>query len=212
MYQTNPEIPINMVSAAFERFSRNGYVVYPPQKRIYKNLVDRFDDRLDEHETCKDIIEVGMGIGVGTAWFNNAVPFLDCVGTDRYKNHVAFAKELFPWCSFDQWDVSEKEYSRKFDIVIAIDVIEHIKNYELAIHNMVNTAKKELWFSTPNKNSLEIAKDRPANQFHVREFTVQEFIDALKSYGKVEVRHWDTFEVITDMNSKVTPLVYKLCV
>jgi 2-polyprenyl-3-methyl-5-hydroxy-6-metoxy-1,4-benzoquinol methylase len=83
----------------------------------------------------------------------------------------------------------------KFDVVVAIEIIEHIKNAKAFIEILVKKFDKRnkndptvYFFSTPNRNNKIIDKTHPRNNFHVREWTSGEFHKLLLQYfNKVEL-------------------------
>ena len=77
----------------------------------------------------------------------------------------------------------------KFDVVVAIEIIEHVNDWRTFVTNMIqkfdNRSKDvptEYFISTPNRNNKHIRDDKPYNPFHVREWTQEEMKDALGEY------------------------------
>lgn len=64
-----------------------------------------------------------------------------------------------------------------YDVVTAMDVIEHVEEDLNFIDDMVRIAKFNVFFSTPNWN-----KSRCKNQYHVREYTPKELIDIVREF------------------------------
>jgi SAM-dependent methyltransferase len=195
-YRENPEVSEDWVTRSIQFFNSFGSVVWPEQQKIYHNLKDRIKG--------KKVLEAGCGIGYGTALLHleNEV-----VGTDKNSRQVGYAKAIYPFCKFDVWDVSIRTY-QEHDIVVAIEVLEHIKDYQAAMKNLIDSAKDTIYLSTPNRNHPDIGNDNPHNKLHVKEFTPREIIKM--SGEKVEVLDWSTFEKL-DEETTVTPLVYKIC-
>lgn len=198
-YKENSEKEIDMVRLAFERFNEYGFSIWPQQMRIYSNLFDRLIG-------C-EILEAGCGIGTGTAILSlkNKI-----IGTDRFQRHIDFAKSIYPFSKFDLWDITLYPYDKKFDIVLAIEVLEHILDYKSAIKNLVASSKRVVYISTPNRNSLTAGTERPYNVFHVREHFPWELKKELEKYVPiVEIMDWDTFSILPE-DTKITPLIYRL--
>ena len=193
-YKENPEREQDRFEDTFDHFKRFGFVLFPQNKRIYENLYKLIWGR--------SVLEAGCGQGTGTAILSRATT-ANIIGTDKIEKNIKFAKELYSWIDFEVWDISKNPFRKKKDVVICVEAIEHIKNYRQAIKNLINSAKKEVWISTPNKLETE---NQPSNPFHVKEFTVKEMLEMIGNY-KVKILHWDTFEVL-DENTKVNPLVY----
>lgn len=75
--------------------------------------------------------------------------------------------------------------TNSFDIIVTVEVIEHIKNYSLFLEELVRIAPISI-ITTPNKNrSKETAKaSPPIHESHVREWTAGEFYWVLKVFFK----------------------------
>src|SRR3990167_4239961 len=99
----------------------------------------------------------------------------------RNKNGIYYSDQL----SFDQFDIlNDTRETMKFDIVVAIEIIEHIYDYKKFLEVIVKKfARKikdgqydtqeptEFFISTPNRNNKNIRKDKPYNSYHCREWT-----------------------------------------
>lgn len=200
-YQDNPQRPQDMIATAFQRFAATGHVILPEQRRIYQQLAERVK--------FQPVLEAGCGIGLGTSLFQHAAR-CDLLGTDLDFRHVAFARGMFPQCRFDVWDISQGPYREKFDVVVAVEVLEHVSDYQAALANLVASATEEVWLSTPNRRNPEMGTDRPRNVHHVHEFLPQELLALAKPLCRqVTVHHWDGLAEL-DAKTEVTPLVYRL--
>lgn len=193
MYQENPEMEGDWVERSYQLFNQHGFTVFPEQQVIYGNLASRLLGR--------NIIEAGCGIGTGTALLatRNSI-----IGTDKSDKQVRYAQNLYPWVPFKVWDIVDNP-AETYEVVIALEVIEHIKEYKRAIKNLLASGS-EIYISTPNRNNQELKGDRPKNRLHVREFTPSEMIEML---GGGEILHWQTFEKLNE-ETEVSPLVYWL--
>lgn len=202
---TNPEIDQDRVFDTVDHFNKFGYVMFPEQVQIYRNIA--------EYIAGKEVIEAGCGNGLGTAILQQKTGYI--LGTDKLDNNIKFAKCLYPWILFHQWDINEPWDSNepsilpKSQVCVCIEAIEHVANPQQAIKNLIDAATEEVWISTPNGRGK---KRPPDNPYHVQEYTPQEMIKMIHSYpGKaaIQILHWKTFEVV-DINTKVNPLVYRI--
>jgi len=142
----------------------------------------------------KITIDCACGSGVGTA---------------------LFSKEAFSVHAFDVSEVALAEARKKCesnnvtlelasgtklpiinefaDTYISLETIEHITEDEDFVKEVSRVLKNGGSFicSTPNRSVTNPGKkleDKPANEFHVREYSEKEFTDLLKKYfGKVEI-------------------------
>jgi 2-polyprenyl-3-methyl-5-hydroxy-6-metoxy-1,4-benzoquinol methylase len=142
--------------------------------------------------TGKSVIDVGSGIGIGTnilGWDAMGV-----WGIDNNPENIKVAKQLYetPRIKFDDFDITNPPTRpvATFDVVVCIEVMEHIKDYETALLNLKrfhDPKRRTVFFiSSPNRNNRRLSKEKPENEFHVREWTAREFYDVLtKHFGSV---------------------------
>ncbi len=65
-----------------------------------------------------------------------------------------------------------------FDVVLAMDVIEHVEFDSLFLNHMYFLASDYIFFSTPNYNVHKCK-----NQYHMREYTPAELLHLIKGYN-----------------------------
>jgi len=204
---TNPEIEQSRVGEAAELFDKYGYTMFPQQRAIYENIVQELAFR---PESTGSVLEAGCGNGMGTAMLENMLPEI-VTGTDKLADNIRFAGGLYPWIPFYTWDLNNAG-SLQAEIVIAIEVFEHVADPYAAMQNLLNAASKELWVSTPNG----FGKQRPpSNPYHVQEYTPAEMFEFATSCEVLPeefvCRHWKTFEVLDHSQAEtVDPLVYQI--
>ena len=142
-----------------------------PQLSIYKHIAQRV--------VGKRVWEVGFGTGFGTvqlARYANKV-----YATDIDPNAVEFAREVFPLENV-VWmvgDVTISNPTNKHDVVVCLEVLEHVSKWQSALKNIKERLTREgvLIISGPNANA-----DLRKNDLHEREWTAQEFHEALSKY------------------------------
>lgn len=196
----NPEREQSRVHEPAELFDKYGYVMFPQQRRIYENLANRLKGR--------QVLEVGCGNGVGSALLDRTTRQL--IATDKLEQNVKFADGLYPWIKFGLWDITRPApWESKAEVVVAVEVIEHVQDVQAAIRNLLAAADREVWISTPNGTD----KPRPPeNPYHVREYTPTEMIEMLtgltdQAVIKVRVLDWENLNRLADPE-KTDPLVY----
>jgi 2-polyprenyl-3-methyl-5-hydroxy-6-metoxy-1,4-benzoquinol methylase len=175
-------------------------MTYPEQIRIYENLANRFKART--------ILEVGCGVGTGAALlsFHNRV-----IATDKYNRNLTFVKRLYPWLNLEIYDVTESPIDNKVDTIVAVEVIEHLKDYETAMRNMIHSATLEVWLSTPNRRHPDLRDNQPLNRHHVREFYPEEILEMASRHGvkDIDILNWQDFAPLKP-ETKISPLVYRI--
>jgi 2-polyprenyl-3-methyl-5-hydroxy-6-metoxy-1,4-benzoquinol methylase len=197
MYKENEEKDQDRVADAFDHFERWGYVMFPENEHIYREISKRLG--------YVTVLDVGCGVGVGTNLLNQYT-IEDVSGVDKIEKNANFASALYPGLKFKQWDISMCPNDVQVDVVVSVEAIEHIKDYKIAMKNLIASAKKELWISTPNR--LRSNEMQPSNPYHVREWSPQEFIDLIE-VADVRVLDYETFREVP-MGSRKNPLVYHI--
>jgi methionine biosynthesis protein MetW len=149
----------------------------------------------------KTILDVGCGSGEFAKGLSEQG--LEVTGVDISPSALEEAKPFLadPYC-FDitgQWP--EELLKRRFDLVIASEVIEHVFAPDDVIENLKRVATSHLIITTPNflfwKNRLKMLcgifryEDKGIWDFgHIRFFTLKTFRDLLNQHGlHVEQEH-----------------------
>ena len=149
------------------------------------------------------IVDVGCGSGIGANVLSQEADFV--WGIDKNATSVNFAKEAFTrvkngiyyssQLTYDNIDIMEdNRETLKFDIVTAIEIIEHIEDFRGFLERIITKFDKrkpedptEYFISTPNRNNRIIQDNQPKNPYHVREWTSEEFYNVLSEFfGKIE--------------------------
>ena len=226
-YQTNPQAEDKeQVYANLAQFVSSGKMLWYTQRGIY-NYVKNYcikkvmaHPQYPKYQWKPKIVDVGCGSGVGANILSQEADMV--WGIDKNKSSVQFAKECLErvkngiyyssQLTFDQVDImTDSRDFMKFDIVMAIEIIEHIEDAEGFLRALITKFTKrdkngdphipaeatEFFISSPNRNSPKIKKDRPQNIFHIREWTSQEYMALMRKY----------FEEVELMNYKGEPVL-----
>ena len=167
-----------------------------PQLDIYKHIAEKVQGL--------DILEVGFGTGFGTVQLASAARHVTATEIDP--SAVSFAKLVFPLQNI-LWledDITNLGYRGKNYVVVCLEVLEHIPDWQLAIDGIVKALASNgvLYVSGPNANANLRKNDR-----HEREWTAQEFKDALGQYfTQVSLMDYTLTEPQGD-DTHLTPLV-----
>lgn len=195
---TNPEKDQDRAADLCDLWQRYGFVMFRQQRAIYERLALRC--------AWKGVIEAGCGDGVGSALLERrAAKFL---ATDKLDCNVRFARELYPWIRFEQWDLNRPWRGEKYEYAVCVEAIEHVADPERALAHLVTAATAEVWFSTPNGRVKR--EHPPSNPWHVAEYTPTEVLGMVAGLGRsAEVLDWETFEPVS-VDTEVNPLVYRV--
>ena len=190
---------MNAAILAWERLAHGGPAMFPEQVAIYRHLAHRLRGQR--------VVDVGCGMGVGT----NVLAHWGCraLGLDVSEEAVQIARALYPELTFLCWDITSGpvvvDREGTAEACVAVELIEHVEDAIGAVRHLLASAPQVI-LSTPNRASPLLGQHRPANPYHVREYTPQEMLELL---GPATIR--DPFswrEVGPD--SLMTPLVYEV--
>lgn len=140
----------------------------------------------------KTLLEVGCGTGMFSSFVANQSTGLQITASEldektlnwarqnRASPNIEFCRLQFQECSRDQ-----------FDLVVALEVVEHIFDYPAFLESMSYVAPKAM-ISTPNKNRSPFTSiaNTPAYDEHVREWTSGELFWVLRCF-------WDKVQLYT---------------
>lgn len=230
-YKENPEAgDKEQWGANITMFQRNGVLLWKPTRGMYNFIKNYCLDRATKHPQYPKfiwkpkIVDVGCGIGVGSNVLSEEADFV--WGIDKNLNSVKFAKEAFTrikngiyyssQVTFDQIDITEdtREFM-KFEVVVAIEIIEHIFDYKKFLTQIIkkfdkgNNPDPTIYFiSTPNRNNKHIQQNQPLNKYHVREWTSEECWDVLSEFFK-NIEFMSAAGVPTERTTLHTPILAK---
>jgi len=132
--------------------------------------------------SSKKIVEIGGGTGC-FAYEAATDPKIKIICSDLDNEAIEWAKKHRSRPNIEYINHSVKSGEDSFDLVVAIDVIEHISDYPTFLEYCKNLAQKCI-LSTPNKNrNAESAVASPPKYYqHVREWTPGEFYWVLRTF------------------------------
>lgn len=190
-------------------------VLYPTTRKMYETVRDSVIDIVKSHPQYPKfnwkpkIIDIGCGSGIGTNILSQEADF--AWGIDISEPSIGFAKAMFsrnknniyytPQVSFDVVDVrNDTREIMAFDMVVCIEVIEHLTDYTTLLNFIKRICKKDkqgnyleppnstvVWISSPNRNQLASrgkSQKKPYNRRHVREWAPAELYSLLTKHFK----------------------------
>ena len=223
-YKKNPELEDKpQWEANIVQFAKTGQLLYKPTRTMYEFIKTWCMRIVMEHPQYPKfiwkptIVDVGCGFGCGSNIMSQEADFV--WGLDKNAKSVKFAQEAFTrqkngvyynsQVTFDQWDIIKDTRAHMvFDVVVAIEIIEHVSDHDTFLKNIITFAKKkkgtydvasgptQFFISTPNRNNRHIREGGPYNKAHVKEWTSGEYLKVLKEY----------FENVEFFNSAGVPI------
>jgi len=143
-------------------------MIYCSVEEFLKAILEKpFEEGWDENgeppfcKLCQEVfeiikpfntfLEIGLGFGDFSLYLlsqHKKVEMLD-VKEDTLISMKKICEERNYNYVFHHQDITNPKISKIYDVVIAIEVIEHIKDYKKAIFNMMKLAKHKVILTTP---------------------------------------------------------------
>lgn len=141
---------------------------------------------------ARSLLEVGCGTGFVLRGINDARPELELVGSELHPAGLAFAQRRLPEADLYQMDARHIPFHSEFDVVLALDVIEHIEEDEAVMAEMFKAVKAGggAIVSVPQHPRLWSANDVFSQ--HKRRYTRKELTSKLRNAG-FELRQVTSF-------------------
>jgi 2-polyprenyl-3-methyl-5-hydroxy-6-metoxy-1,4-benzoquinol methylase len=139
-----------------------------------------------QHVTGR-VLDAACGCGYGSKiLLENAV---EAVGVDDSIEAIEWAREFFRGPQFINGKIEEAPWTGKFETIVSLETIEHIKNPEEALKAFRRSCIGTLIASVPNENLYPFKTEVFANDDspHFRHYRPEEFQDLLE---------WSGFKVV----------------
>lgn len=146
------------------------------------------------------ILDAGSGIGAYAIWLARRYPYADVTGWELDERKVRFSQEFahelgIPNLRFELRDLSAGDTpADAYDLVINVDVLEHIVDFEAALANLHRLLRPNgyLFLHTPQPHQRRVFKrfEHWHHEDHVREgFTPRALVADLErlNYRVIEV-------------------------
>lgn len=214
-YQENEQkVDFPDFDKVYKRWTEKHIVKHPTQIRMYEAIANCW---------CvgKSVVDVGCGMGIGTNILGREA--LGAWGIDNNQENIDVAKAFYesPRIKFETYDLLSPppRPTATFDVVVLIEVIEHIKDWDAAIEGLRKFGDRKrntvYFISSPNRNNEALQKTSPRNEYHVREWTAGEFYEAMTKhfnsvvmYAANKLSTFDQSETV-DGETTETPLLVK---
>ncbi len=139
----------------------------------------------------KCVLDIACGVGAGAHLLISKGEAAHVDGVDLSDEAIAFARSHYdhPCLSFQVGNIETYAPNEPVDLITCFETIEHVPDDILVLRNLKLWIKPGgiLLISSPNRpitspgtSSIE---DKPANSFHVREFTPSELKNRLRKVG-----------------------------
>lgn len=137
------------------------------------------------------VLDAGCGTGYGAAYLASRGA-IRVFGVDIAAEAIEYSRIHYQNDNtiFSAMDCTNLGFpDETFDVVVSLEVIEHLKNAERYLFEMCRVLKTDGVFilSTPNKAVYSPNSNKPFNPFHFKEYTIAGLQETLSAYFPVVV-------------------------
>lgn len=163
--------------------AEGGGTEVPCQKETYFYILNTFVREGDS------VLDVGMGAGYGMNLLSIKAREVTGIDVDKksYEHCKATVLGKNPKVkTIKLYDGSKLPFQdNTFDVISCVDVIEHVKDYDKFIDELLRVTKRVVVFGTPNRRPEYTNPDgTPTNHWHLREWSFEEFDEIAKRHTK----------------------------
>jgi 2-polyprenyl-3-methyl-5-hydroxy-6-metoxy-1,4-benzoquinol methylase len=157
------------------------------------------------HLHLKDkVLDIGCGTGFGTLQLTRESAYV--VGVDIDTDAIRFANKCFPGVEYEWADIQRPitHIGRDFDVVLMIEMLEHVDEWELALRHAIEVMADDGRFIISARNANA---DLRKNDLHEREWTAEQFDAALRKFFDSVVLMDYQLKHVQETSTRQTPLV-----
>ena len=133
----------------------------------------------------KTVADVGCGVGHKTLTLKREMPDATVTGFDFSKSAIKGGKKAYgpEGVKYSHQDITKKDYKKRYDLISAFDVLEHIDKWEDMVDKLISINNRYILFSFP------VGRMRPyeKNIGHFRNFKRNQMEDFMKDRGYTTV-------------------------
>jgi 2-polyprenyl-3-methyl-5-hydroxy-6-metoxy-1,4-benzoquinol methylase len=136
----------------------------------------------------KAILDYGCGTGIALQWVRTHFSPSKMVGMDISKGAITSAKDHYPDIDFRIINLESlsDDLRNEFDVTLCFEVLEHLRNPDLALSQLVNHyMKSDAIFVATTPNRLVFSSNMepsPINRTHLHEMDLYEFSTLLQKH------------------------------
>lgn len=125
------------------------------------------------------VVDVGCGEGSLIQVLSKQNPGKYYYGLDLSRQAIVYAKQRVPFAEFSVLDIQEKYLKKKFDLIIASEILEHLELDLRALKNMRKMCNRYLVIYTLT-GQMRTSEKRAG---HVRNYSQEELVTKIKKAG-----------------------------
>lgn len=172
----------------YDRYWNDNMLKYLSQSAGVRWFEHLFNLTLDEipKNSIKTVADIGCGLGLKTATMAKRFKKAQVNGYDFSKPGIDAAKRFhkFPNIHFAVEDVTRSRSTKRFDLITAFDLLEHIDDWKSLTKNLIKVNNRYMLISSP------VGRMRPYEVHigHFRNFKKNEIESFMQSQGYKTVK------------------------
>lgn len=139
----------------------DNYRKHTAKNPIQRFLINRFFNTLIKEIATlhpKTILDVGCGEGFTLNRLRKRNIGKDLIGIDTLKTAIDLGKKQYPHLNLKEGSAYKIPFKdNAFDLVMCLEVLEHLENPTLALKELVRVSRKNIIISVPNEPLFRIA-------------------------------------------------------
>ena len=140
------------LSTINKTYLSNNFLIRLVYKRFFHELLTLLAD-----QTFDNLLDVGCEFGVVSNLISKNFPRIRIVGLDMNGEALTAGSQMYSGLSFIKSDACLLPFRRdEFDVVICIEVLEHLKDPLKALNELYRVARKVIIFSVPNSKIFHL--------------------------------------------------------
>ena len=168
---------------------------YQSKNPFVRVLLDRFLKEivlLVGSIDARKVLDLGCGEGFVINRLLSSYSHLEITGTDIDANALNLARHLNPGAKFIECNIYNFQCEKgSFDLVMAIEVLEHMRKPTEVLRKVKEITNKYALFSVPNEPFFRISNFMRGKNFfrlgndpeHIQNWTKRQFLELLKNDG-----------------------------
>lgn len=134
------------------------------------------------------LLDVGCGNGELLAEVHSKHPALRLAGTDISDQIISTNSTKSSEITYSTLDIEQAALPNQYDVVICTEVLEHCKNYNEALKNLLSMSKRYVILSVPCGPIFEIDK-RVGHHQHFRKAQIERLLIG-QGWQPIKVEEW----------------------
>ncbi len=174
----------------------NFFDKYSSKNFIVKRIMQDFHNSLDEMLALinfSTILDAGCGEGYISKYIYEKFPGIAIDAFDISENVINIAQKGFSGICFTTGSVYSINKDNFYDLVISLEVLEHIEEPERALNELLKVSNKYLLLSVPNEPIWRISnfiRGKYIKEFgntpgHINHWNAREFVILCSEFGKI---------------------------